>query len=345
MLAFLKKILKKLKDNYIRDWREMDDFQKYGSLVFVLIITWVAFFANKEQQQIAPRYLNFLAIVFVVLMLKRIKRSRRELAEKNKEIEHQKQLIEEHQKETIDSITYAKRLQDAILPRTASIETKFPGSFVLYKPKAIVAGDFYWMEHLNDTCYIAAADCTGHGVPGAMVSVVCSNALNRAVKEFNLSSTGEILDKTTDLVLETFEKSASEVQDGMDISLLSINKATREIHWSGANNPLWYFEGGALREITGDKQPVGRSSHRKPFTTHRISWTTGTLFYLFTDGFADQFGGPKGKKFKYKQFQETLSGILNKDPRSQQQALNTAFETWKGGLEQVDDVCVIGILV
>ncbi len=319
--------------------------EKYGGLAFALIVMGVVLFTPETQRKNTPQYLNVLGIVFLALMYKRIKSAKRELIGKNKEIELQKRLIEEHQKETIDSITYAKRLQEAILPSEALIKEALPGTFVLYKPKDIVAGDFYWMEKINDTILIAVADCTGHGVPGAMVSVVCSNALNRAVKEFHFSDTGAILDKVTDLVLETFEKSDAQVQDGMDISLLSINKVSRQIQWSGANNPLWYFDSKALKEITADKQPIGRSSRRRPFKTHLIEYEQGAIFYLFTDGYADQFGGPKGKKFKYKQFQETLSATLGKDPDAKQISLNSTFENWKGELEQVDDVCVIGIML
>lgn len=264
------------------------------------------------------------------------------------EIDAQKQLIEEQQYELIDSINYAKRIQDAILPPLASISQKLPGSFVLYKPKDIVAGDFYWMEEIGDTIYIAAADCTGHGVPGAMVGVVCSGALNRAVKEFGISDTGKILDKVTDLVLETFEKSTADVKDGMDISLLSLNKSTKQIRWSGANNPLWYFTplqngGHELKEITADKQPIGQSDHRRPFTTQTIDYIAGSKFYLFTDGYADQFGGPKGKKFKYKQMQEKLEVVLAADPGNQKKFLQEQLESWQGALEQVDDICIIGL--
>lgn len=308
--------------------------------------------SEKQKQQIilisVVIGLIFL-ILFSIFLYKRYKQAQQQKSI----IEKQKHLIEEHQKETIDSITYAKRIQDAILPPIDLIKTKLPNSFVLFKPKDIVAGDFYWMESITlrnesdsvqeEIILIAAADCTGHGVPGAMVSVVCSNALNRAVKEFKLAETGAILDKVTDLVLETFEKSSTEVKDGMDISLLSINKTTKQVQWSGANNPLWYFENKELKEIKADKQPIGKSDHRKMFTTHTIDYKTNSTFYLFTDGYADQFGGPKGKKFKYKQFQETLSGILNKEPVEQSHELQIAFENWKGNLEQIDDVCVIGI--
>ncbi len=334
---------KKLKHYYFRSWKEQDSFERYTGILFFIIVMGIGLFLPEKYRKHGTEFIFILSIFYMATMLRRLRNAKRELIEKNDKIALQKQLIEEHQKETIDSITYAKRIQDAILPPTDLIKEKLSNTFVLYKPKDIVAGDFYWMEQINDTILIAAADCTGHGVPGALVSVVCSNALNRAVKEFHFSDSGAVLDKVTDLVLETFEKSTAEVQDGMDISMLSINKATKQIQWSGANNPLWYIENKELKEITADKQPIGKSSHRKPFTTHTIEYKTGTTFYLFTDGFADQFGGPKGKKFKYKQFQEILSEILDKNPDAQKSALNTAFENWKGDLEQVDDVCIIGI--
>ncbi|MBL7913350.1 MAG: tetratricopeptide repeat protein [Bacteroidia bacterium] len=273
----------------------------------------------------------------------------------------QKEIVEEHQKEIIDSITYAKRLQDAILPPIALIKTHLPDSFILFKPKAIVAGDFYWMETSvatgshngkeEELLFIAAADCTGHGVPGAMVSVVCSNALNRAVKEFKLVDTGKILDKTRDLVIETFERSHSEVKDGMDISLLCINKSKKQVSWSGANNPLWYIGSNNKNgnsenefiEIKPDKQPIGKTEFPKPFTTHKVDYQENSTFYLFTDGFSDQFGGPKGKKFKYKQLAELLTKNNNLSQQQQADIVEKAFIEWKGELEQVDDVCIIGI--
>jgi PAS domain S-box-containing protein len=253
--------------------------------------------------------------------------------------------IEQKNKDITDSINYAKKIQQAILPSDAQFRQLFPDSFILFKPKDIVAGDFYWMQEINDTIFIAAADCTGHGVPGAMVSVVCSNALNRAVKEFHLSDTGKILDKVTDLIIETFEKSTADVKDGMDISLLAINRETKQIQWSGAYNVLWYFQNKKLHEITADKQPIGKSYYRKPFKTHKIKHQPSTIFYLFTDGYADQFGGPKGKKFKYKQLEEKLQANCDKELEEQKESLNTAFETWKGELEQVDDVTIVGVRI
>src|ERR1017187_9289474 len=161
------------------------------------------------------------------------------------------------------------------------------------------------MYEAGETVLIASADCTGHGVPGALVSVVCSNALNRTVKEFNLSETGRILDKVTELVLETFEKSGEEIKDGMDISLLSINRTTNQVQWSGANNPLWIVQGKELTEIKADKQPIGKSEDRHPFTTHILPLTAGQTFYLITDGYADQFSD-NDKKLMKKKFKEIL---------------------------------------
>ncbi|MCW3075916.1 MAG: protein serine/threonine phosphatase [Bacteroidetes bacterium] len=254
-------------------------------------------------------------------------------------------LVEEKQKEILDSISYARRLQEAILPPKEFLNKFIPDNFIFYKPKDIVAGDFYWAEAINDLFFIAAADSTGHGVPGAMVSVVCSNALNRTVKEFKETDTGKILDKTRELVLETFEKSTDEVKDGMDISLLCIDRKNNSITWSGANNPLWYTHNNELKEIKANKQPIGQTDKPMPFTTQQIDFSPGTTFYLFTDGFADQFGGPKGKKFKYKQLKELLLSISNEWNDTTLQKLNVVFNNWKGQMEQVDDVCVIGIRV
>jgi serine phosphatase RsbU (regulator of sigma subunit) len=178
-----------------------------------------------------------------------------------------------------------------------------------------------------------------------MVSVVCSIALNRTVNEFGVTDTGKILDKTRELVIDTFTKSNTEVKDGMDISLLCIDKQNQKIFWSGANNPLWYIHDNELKEIKADKQPIGKTDNPKPFTTHQLKYKENTTFYLFTDGLADQFGGPKGKKFKYKQFGELLIEINNKAMQEQSTIINEKFETWKNELEQVDDVCVIGIKI
>ncbi len=287
--------------------------------------------------------LFFAAFIFRSLQVTR--RQKITIEQKELETQQQKTEIEHKQKEILDSIAYAKRLQEAILPSRELISENVPGNFILYKPKDIVAGDFYWAEKLGNNFFIAAADCTGHGVPGSLVSVVCSNALNRSVKEFGLSETGKILDKTRELVIETLAKNDPHVKDGMDISLLCINKNEQKISWSGANNPLWYILENKVTEITANKQPVGMSYETVPFTTSQIDYKPGTVFYLFTDGLADQFGGPKGKKFKYKQFEELLLSISTMSLPQQSITIERAFENWKGPLEQVDDICIIGVRI
>ncbi|MES2838089.1 MAG: tetratricopeptide repeat protein [Bacteroidota bacterium] len=307
---------------------------------------------EEKQKQKLITYAVSLGLVLVAFLALFVYRGFRQKQKANViitnqklEVEKQKHLVEEHQKEIIDSITYAKRIQKAILPSNEEIKKYLPNSFVLYKPKDIVAGDFYWMENINEITFIAAADSTGHGVPGAMVSVVCSNALNRAVNEFKMLKTGEILDKTRNLVLETFAKSGEEIKDGMDISLISIDKKARKINWSGANNSLLYISNNELNEVKADKQPIGKTDTPKPFITHEINFNNGDIFYLITDGFADQFGGEKGKKFKTANMKNLFVELQQLELEEQKEKINSAFENWRGDLEQVDDVCIIGIKI
>ncbi len=300
--------------------------------------------------------LLLLFAVFVYRSNRQKHRTNQELVFKNelienqkKEVESQKELVEEKQKEILDSISYAKRIQQAILPPDNFITQFLPTSFIYYQPKDIVAGDFFWMEVTANKILFAVADCTGHGVPGAMVSVVCSNALNRSVKELNITEPGKILDKVRELVIETFERSESDVKDGMDISIISIDKnnggGNVTIQWAGANNPLWYFSNRQMHELKANKQPIGKTDQPKPFTTHTLTLNKKDKLYLFSDGYADQFGGPKGKKFKYKQLQEILAANNSLTLLQLKDLLKNSFDNWKGTLEQVDDVCVVGIEV
>jgi len=270
-----------------------------------------------------------------------------EITRQKEEIRHQKDIVEEKNKEITDSITYAQRLQQAILPPEKLWLRHLPESFVLYRPKDIVAGDFYWMEENENEVFFAAADCTGHGVPGAMVSMVCSNALNRAVKEFGLREPGKILDKVRELVIETFAKSESEVKDGMDISLCALDKGSLRLRWAGANNPLWIirYNTSAIEELAPDKQPIGQFETARPFSMREVQLQRGDQLYLLTDGLPDQFGGPRGKKFKYRQLQELLLANAALPMREQHLLLERAFESWKGALEQVDDVCLLGVRI
>lgn len=314
---------------------------------------------KSEQTQkyfFAASMIVFIGLGFLLFRsLKQKNKANKIILEQKSLVEDQKDALEYKNREILDSITYAKRLQDAILPAVDYWHKTLPESFILYKPKDIVAGDFYWLEKhtvsdgsvSEDYLFFAAADCTGHGVPGAMVSVICCNALNRSVLEFNLVEPGKILDKTRELVISTFNKSIENVKDGMDISLGCLNVKTKELLWSGANNPLWIVpaESDEIIEWKPDKQPIGTYTDEKPFNTHSMVLEPKTTIYLFTDGYADQFGGENGKKFKYKQFKESILAIHNRPMEEQKEHLETTFENWKGELEQVDDVCVIGIRI
>lgn len=309
---------------------------------------------------------GFILIVFFAIIIVRAYRQKRKanaaLVEQKKEVEkqrdyanqehqiaeEQKLIVQEKNKEIMDSINYAKRIQEAILPPNDLVTQYLPDNFILYLPKDVVAGDFYWFEPLEDRVLIAAADCTGHGVPGAMVSVVCHNSLNRAVREFGLTDPGQILDKTTELVIKTFERSNEEVKDGMDIALISIPKdqsGNKTIEYAGANNSLYYIQNSELHEIKADKQPVGKYADRKPYTTKPVNLNPGDMVYLYSDGYADQFGGPRGKKLKYKALKEMLLSNSDMSLNQQREILFKSFEEWKADYEQIDDVCVIGIRV
>jgi len=282
-----------------------------------------------------------LVVVIVVLRGYQIKRkSNLKLADKNK-------VIEEKSLEITDSITYAKRIQQAILPQHSEFNLALKKCFVFYEPKDIVAGDFYWMHKMGDTILYAAADCTGHGVPGAMVSVVCYNALNRAVKEYGLTKPSDILNKTSELVIDTFRRGENQrdINDGMDIALCSIDFKNKQLQYSGANNPLYLFREGELIEIKANKRSVGASYRKEIFINHIVNLNKGDCIYTFSDGYADQFGGPKGKKFMLKQFRKLLLSINDLSMESQHQKIEEEFYAWKGEVFQIDDVCVIGVKI
>ena len=250
---------------------------------------------EKTEKQVlitlASLIILILVICFAVFVFNKLNVTRKQKGI----IEDTNQLLEERNKEITDSITYVKRIQAAILPTNRVVKEYLKDSFILYKPKDIVAGDFYWIESVGNKVLFAAADCTGHGVPGAMVSVVCNNALNRSVREYGLTDPGHILDKTREIVLQEFEKS-EEVRDGMDIALCSIENM--QLQYAGANNPLWIIRNGEILETKPNKQPVGDFRVSEPFVTHKITLEKGDSLYIFSDGYADQFGGEKRKKLK-----------------------------------------------
>lgn len=316
-----------------------------------------------NQEKTRQQYLAYAAMGFFILFgiaaltafirkkkdNKIISEQKSAVEKQKNQIEEQKHMLEEKNQEIIDSINYAKRIQSAILPQQKTIQQYLPESFVLYKPKDIVAGDFYWMEHVENTVLIAAADCTGHGVPGAMVSVICNNGLNKSVHEHQLVRPGDILDKTRELVISEFSKSEEQVKDGMDIALCSIIRHDEgaTVEYSGAHNPLWIIRKGTqeIEEIKASKQPIGNSDHFEPFATNEIKLQKGDVIYIFSDGYADQFGGDKGKKFKAANFKSLLISVSELPMEDQKKEIDQTFEAWRGSIEQLDDVCVIGVRI
>lgn len=267
------------------------------------------------------------------------------------------QQIGHFNREITDSINYARRIQTAILPSEANIRRHFEHHFIYYQPKDIVAGDFYWFEDAGDHLHFAAADCTGHGVPGAMVSVVCHNALNRAVREFRLDDPGAILDRTKELVIEAFQNKGfndKTIRDGMDISLCTFGAGAVkngikeiELRFAGAHNPVWILRKDAaeMEIIKGTRQPIGQTYTTVPFESHTVTIYSGDQVYFFTDGFADQFGGPEGKKFRYKTLRTLLVENSRMSMHDQRKALEIALGKWMSDIEQIDDVCVIGVRI
>ncbi len=281
------------------------------------------------------------------------------------QIEHQKELVEEKQKEILDSIHYAKRIQTALLPSEKYIDKSLKllagnsaseknNYFIIYKPKDIVSGDFYYAQtHKRpgaetEILYLATADCTGHGVPGAFMSMLGVSFLNEAIVEKNIAATNEILHDVRNSLITSLNQEGSEEEskDGMDCVLCAFDFSKMQMHFTAANNPLWLLRDGILIEYKPDKVPVGRYGDvLKPFTQHTIELLKGDTIYTFTDGYADQFGGPKGKKFKYKHLQEKIIASAALPLAEQKKSLINIFDDWKGKLEQIDDVLLIAIRI
>ncbi len=294
---------------------------------------------EKERAEERQRLISYaigggliLVIAFLFVIFRRLKVTR-----------NQKLVIEDQKQEIVDSITYAQRIQNAILPPDNLIKENLPNSFVLYLPKDIVAGDFYWTEKFDETVLFAVADCTGHGVPGAMVSVVCHNALNRAIREHNLIDPSDILDKTREIVIEQFRRSAENVKDGMDIALCVLKG--RKLKFSGANNSLMVIRDGEIIEYKADRQPIGNFENATSFTQYEIDLREGDQLYIYSDGFADQFGGEAGKKLKSGAFKELLRLNSSLSIEEQKLALLQEFDNWKQSYDQVDDVCLFGVAI
>lgn len=271
-----------------------------------------------------------------------------EVVRQKEEIQNKNGELEILYKQVTDSIHYAKRIQEAILPPQALFNQLLPNSFVLYKPKDIVSGDFYWLDKKGESVYFAAVDCTGHGVPGAFMSIVGSNLLKDAVNNTDLYAPAEIMDKLNEGVASTLHVGITDKQtkDGMDMTLCALDYKKMKLQYAAAFNPLYVIRDGQLVQHKADKFPVGAFvGEKRKFSNNVIDLQKGDMVYIFSDGYADQFGGPKGKKFMAGNFRNLLLEASKLPAEQQRQKLNETIEGWRGGLEQVDDILIIGIKI
>ncbi|MBX7182109.1 MAG: SpoIIE family protein phosphatase [Bacteroidia bacterium] len=301
-----------------------------------------------QQGEIKDLYLiiaisAFLFLATLTLLIFFILRNN---AKKNKLLEVQYKEISKQKKEITDSINYARKIQTALLPKESQVKQLMPKSFVYYKPKDIVSGDFYWIEKVsNNEILLAAVDCTGHGVPGAFMSVIGINLLNSALTEHNITHPSQILNFMNEGIKNALQKSQSidNLKDGMDLALCKINFDTGRIQFAGANNPMVIIQDSKIALVKGDKLPIGGEFNQgKQYSNHEFTCKSGDRIYLFTDGFGDQFGGSEGKKFKKQRLLNLIESFQHLDLDQQIEKLDTEFNAWKGDQEQVDDVLVIG---
>lgn len=297
--------------------------------------------------------LGLAASVIYMLVVKR--RSHRELQQQhdaleqaNEEITQQQKLLDEQHTEILQSINYARRIQMAILPTIQHVHAAFADAFIFYRPKDIVSGDFFWFHRTQHRIYLAAVDCTGHGVPGAFMSVLGMSLLNQIVNDDPTLEPAEVLNRLHQGVIQSLkqQEAGASQQDGMDIALVVLDKSTRMLHYAGAHNPMYLMHKGQLETLEADKSPIGgwRYADHK-FSNQTVHLQPGDSFYLFSDGLADQFGGQQGRKFSYRRLRELINAHHNQPMASVGRTLEEAFVQWKGDIEQLDDVLVMGVRV
>ena len=313
--------------------------------------------AKETKSKIIKFGLVFLSILilcvmaflyFIVKSKKKVQIQKQEITLQRDELKFQKHLVEEKHREITDSINYAERIQRSFLATKEQLDEQLKDYFVLFQPKDVVSGDFYWAHTLrNGNFALVTADSTGHGVPGAIMSLLNTSSLEKAV-ELGINEPAEILNHTRQTIIERLKKdgSAEGGKDGMDCSLISFNKEKTKLVYAAANNPIWIIRNNELIELKSDKMPVGKHDRDSvSFTQHEVELQKGDMIYALTDGFPDQFGGPKGKKFMYKKLKELLISIAHQSSKEQQSVLRDTLKDWMGHTEQVDDVTVIGVRV
>lgn len=311
---------------------------------------------EKHEQKLVRNYLivGFVMVTFMVIVVYKnfrqkakanqiISRQKEEVESQKAKVESQNELLEEKNKEITDSINYAKRIQYTLLANKDLLKENIKDHFILFEPKDIVSGDFYWASKHGDNFYLAVCDSTGHGVPGAFMSLLNMSFLNESVSEKNIAEPNKIFDHVRKRLIENISHGGA--QDGMDAVMLCLNRSSNTLTYAAANNSSILIRNKNVIPLDYDNMPVGKGEKNDSFTLRKVDLQKDDLLFLFTDGYADQFGGPKGKKLKYKPLVEIILNNCELPLSEQYEKLRNTFELWKGGLEQVDDVCVIGIRI
>ena len=302
---------------------------------------------EKNKQRVIIVSISVVLVLVIILAffifngLKKQRQANQIISQQKEEVHKQKSIIEEHQKEMVDSINYAKKIQYALLAQEDLLKKHLSNYFILFSPKDIVSGDFYWATEHNNKFYLAVCDSTGHGVPGAFMSLLNMGFLSEAIKEKNIEQPHEIFNYVRLRLINSI--SSEQQKDGMDGIIICIDKTTNKMTYAAANNEPILISNNQVIELPKDRMPVGKGEKTDSFKLHTLEVAAGDIIYLYTDGFADQFGGPKGKKFKYKSLNNLLLSHSKQSMDKQREDLSLNFNEWKGNLEQVDDVCVIGI--
>jgi len=325
-----------------------------GNSIDEIYNTGVIYFLQKPFSDIALLSAIKTAIKFLT-SFKSIEQKQHEIEIKNKHIEFQhnstlkqRDIITQKNNEIMADIRYASRIQHAILPNISQFEELINHHFLFHLPKSFVSGDFYWIKRYKDKIIFAVGDCTGHGVSGALMHMLGTVYLNSILAEDKFKNASDILEQLRNKIMVLLHQKGNmgETQDGMDIALCIVDCNNKTMEFAGANNPIYLVRNNELIEYKGDRMPVGiHINFNKPFTNHLIEIQSNDLIYLFTDGYADQFGGESGKKFRYKRFQDLLIEINQLQMYSQKEVLERVFIEWLGSLDQVDDVLVFGFKI
>ena len=312
---------------------------------FIINVFFFISFSDLSVEEIMSRggLLTFTVAIFSIILIQtRFRLTKNEIKSKS-ELKEQKKIVSKKNKHIIQSIEYAKTIQDAILPNSKFIKKYLPNSFILFKPRDIVSGDFYWFGHYQGKTIIAAVDCTGHGVPGAFMSMIGNTLMNKVILDLENTDPANILGELKKSIIDALDQNGKGKDESMDMAICIIDHVNKKLQYAGAYNPLFFFNSGKLQLFKGDRMPIGLYAKESvTFTNHTINYNTGDSFYIFSDGYEDQFGGPEGKKYTPRRLRTLLSSINHLPMSEQKELMEKELINWMGDEKQVDDILFIG---